>query len=229
LVASLVGDRVVRGLGIHHDVLPTLPAVHLSPGLLVKIVVAGVAFGLTATVFVELTHWIKHRFADRVSWAPLRPFVGGVLILAFTAVVGTRDYLGLSTALITRSFAGGVGVVGAAFAFKLLFTATTLGTGFYGGEVTPLFVIGATLGCTLGHALHGSVPLFTALGFVAVFAAAANTPIACTVMGVELFGSGPMVPLILACVAAYVFSGPGGIYTSQRLDTPKWFGGRVGG
>jgi H+/Cl- antiporter ClcA len=222
LVASLVGDRVVHGLGVHHMAYPTLGEVDLTFGLLWRILLAGLAFGLTATAFVQLTHRIKHWLADHVDWAPWRPFFGGLAVITLTGIVGSRDYLGLSTALIAKSFAGGVGVIGAAFALKLLFTATTLGSGFYGGEVTPLFVIGATLGCTLGNALHTSVPLFTALGFVAVFAAAANTPLACTVMGVELFGGGAIVPLALACVTAYLCSGAGGIYTSQRMEPADW-------
>ena len=222
LVASLVGDRVVHGLGVHHMTYPTIGEVDLTFALLWRILLAGLAFGLTATAFVQVTHRIKHWLGEHVNWPPLRPFLGGGAIIVLTGVVGSRDYLGLSTPLIARSFAGGVGVIGAAFALKLLFTATTLGSGFYGGEVTPLFVVGATLGCTLGNALHSSVPLFTAIGFVAVFAAAANTPIACTVMGVELFGAGPIVPLVLACVTAYLFSGAGGIYSSQRIDPADW-------
>ena len=87
--------------------------------------------------------------------------------------------------------------------------------------MTPLFVIGATLGATIGQLFHASVPLFAAMGFVAVFAGATNTPIACTVMGVELFGTGAIVPIAIACVLSYVFSSHRGIYTSQRIASAK--------
>jgi len=87
--------------------------------------------------------------------------------------------------------------------------------------VTPLFFIGATLGNTLAHLLGAPVDLFAALGFVAVFAGATNTPIACTVMGIELFGAGHTVYLATACCLAYLFSGHSGIYLSQRIATPK--------
>jgi H+/Cl- antiporter ClcA len=123
--------------------------------------------------------------------------------------------------LITKSLAGGAGVVAAAFALKLLFTSITLGSGFQGGEVTPLFVIGATLGAALGHLLGVPVPLLAGIGFVAVFAGATNTPLACTIMGVELFGGGPIVLLAVACIASYVVTGERGIYGTQRVDTPK--------
>jgi H+/Cl- antiporter ClcA len=142
-------------------------------------------------------------------------------VIGLTYLVDSRDYLGLSLPLISAALAGGVGVAAFAFALKLAFTAVTLGTGFQGGEVTPLFVIGATLGATLGTLLGVPVPLMAALGFVAVFAGAANVPLACTIMGVELFGSQGLVLFAVACVVAYVFSSHRGIYGAQRVDTPK--------
>ncbi|HEX4414718.1 MAG TPA: chloride channel protein, partial [Lacipirellulaceae bacterium] len=105
--------------------------------------------------------------------------------------------------------------------WKILFTAVTLSSGFKGGEVTPLFFIGATLGNTLALWLRAPVDLFAALGFVAVFAGATNTPIACTVMGIELFGAEHAVYIAAACSLAYLFSGHSGIYLSQRIATPK--------
>lgn len=83
-----------------------------------------------------------------------------------------------------------------------------------------MFVIGATLGATLGRLLGVPVPLLAAIGFVAVFAGATNTPLACTIMGVELFGPSPIVLLAVACTASYVVTGERGIYASQRVDTP---------
>lgn len=221
LSASIVGDLVVRGLGVHHTPVPHFADVTLTAPLLAKVALAGLVFGLASVLFAELTSGVKRAFAVSMRWAPARPLIGGVLIVGLTFLVGSRDYLGLSVPLITRSLAGGAGVLAFAFALKLLFTAVTLGAGFQGGEVTPLFVIGATLGATLGHILGVPVPLMAALGFVAVFAGATNTPLACTIMGVELFGSGPMVLFAVTCVVSYVFSAHRGIYGTQRIDTPK--------
>jgi H+/Cl- antiporter ClcA len=138
--------------------------------------------------------------------------LGGLAVIALTGAVGTRDYLGLSIPLIEASLAGGAGVVAWAFALKALFTAVTLGTGFQGGEVTPLFVIGATLGVTLGRALGVPVEVLAAVGLVAVFAGAARVPLACTVMGGELFGL-EVVPLVaIACAASWAVAHPEGIY-----------------
>jgi H+/Cl- antiporter ClcA len=218
LAASIVGDRVVRGLHVHHTPLPTLGAVDLSAGLYAKVLVAGVACGAVAVLFVELTHGIRRTFRAAVAWAPLRPAVGGLAIVALTYAVDDRDYLGLSIPLITKAVAGGAGVVAFAFALKLLFTSVTLGSGFQGGEVTPLFVIGATLGASLGRALDAPIPLLAAIGFVAVFAGATKTPIACTVMGIELFGASALVPFAMACVASYTVSARRGIYAAQRVE-----------
>jgi H+/Cl- antiporter ClcA len=219
--ASVVGDLLVRGLGVHHTVVPMFVSVHVTPLLVGKVLLAGLAFGLTAILFAELTHGIKAVFRTSVRWAPLRPVIGGLLIVGLTYLVGSQDYLGLSLPLMTKSLAGGAGVIATAFLLKLLFTSVTLGSGFQGGEVTPLFVIGATLGATLGHLLGVPVPLLAAVGFVAVFAGATNTPLACTIMAVELFGAGPIVLFAVACIASYVVTGERGIYGTQRVDTPK--------
>jgi PII-like signaling protein len=146
--------------------------------------------------------------------------MGGLIVIGLVWLVGSRDYLGLGIPLIQQSLLP-EGVNNWAFLWKLVFTAVTLGAGFKGGEVTPLFFIGAALGCTLGHLL-GVPPYFlAALGFVAVFAGAANTPLACTIMGIELFGPQYAVFLAVACCGSYVWSGHRGIYLSQMLDTPK--------
>lgn len=181
---------------------------------------AGACFGAASLLFAELTHAVRHVAQDAVKYPWLRPALGGALVIGLTYLVGSREYLGLSMPLIEASFTP-QGVFLGSFALKILFTAVTLGTGFKGGEVTPLFCIGATLGYTFAW-LSGQPPAaFAALGFVAVFAGAANTPLACILMGIELFGAGLAVPLTLTCIVSYITSGHRGIYLSQQLDTPK--------
>jgi H+/Cl- antiporter ClcA len=225
LTAAMVGNVTFHALDLPHDVTPHLElgAVTLSLALLGKVALAALVFGLVSVLFSELVEGIKRAFAVLVAWPPLRPFVGGVLVVGLTLLVGSRDYLGLSLPLIADALTG-VEVLWYAFALKLLFTVITVGAGFQGGEVTPLFVIGATLGATLAIPLGVPVELLAAVGFVAVFAAATNTPLACTIMGLELFGAGPLPYLAVGCVVAYVFSSHRGIYSAQRLDTPKGSG-----
>jgi H+/Cl- antiporter ClcA len=143
-----------------------------------------------------------------------------VLILGLTVLVGTRQYLGLSIPLATSALDGNE-TSGSVFALKLLFTVVTLGFGFYGGEVTPLLVIGATLGAALAPVLGIPIALGAAVGYVAVFAGAANVPLACSIMAVELFGGHALEPAAVACVIAYVFSSHRSIYSSQRIAVSK--------
>ena len=229
LTASVVGALVCKALGLEHHLYAASagPVPTMGPVLLGWLVVAGTLFAGASALFTELTHVIQ-AVAERVSnqsW--LRAFVGGLVVVGLTFVVGNRDYNGLSLPLIYASFT--TKVVLGAFLLKILFTAVTLGSGFKGGEVTPLFCIGATLGNAFAQVTHQPVGFFAALGFVAVFAGAANTPLACTVMGIELFGSELAVPLAITCVVSYVLSGHRGIYASQRVSHAKSSHVDVGG
>jgi H+/Cl- antiporter ClcA len=218
LSAAITGDLVVRGLGYHHTLTPALH-LDLDAALVAKVALAGVAFGLTASAFTALSHAISSVTKHRIGWPPARLVLGGVATVGLMALVG-RDYLGLSLPLIHDAL-GGHDPGFDAFALKLLFTAVALGCAIPGGEVTPLFVMGATLGAALADPLHLPVALLAAVGFVAVFGAAANTPLACTIMGAELFGSDAVVLMAVGCVVAYVCSSHRGIYGTQRLDTAK--------
>ncbi len=218
LSAALVGDLVVRSLGHHHVLRPQIVA-STDAVLLAKVALAGLAFGLASVLFTESVHVVKRIAANVFSYPPWRTFMGGVATVMLAAVVG-RDYLGLSLPLITRTMAGGQTGLWLP-ALKLLFTVVCLGCGFPGGEVTPLFVIGATLGAALAPLFGLPVVLLAGVGFVAVFAGAANTPLACTIMGAELFGTGALMPIAIACVVAYVFSSHGSIYATQRIDAAK--------
>jgi H+/Cl- antiporter ClcA len=156
----------------------------------------------------------------RPAW--MIPVIGGILIIGLTAALGTRDYLSLgvtgptdaSVSIVSSFRPGGAGWF--SWWWKILFTAITLGTGFKGGEVTPLFFIGAALGNTLATLTGTPIDLMAGLGFIAVFAGATNTPVACTLMGVELFGGGNILYYAVACFTAYYFSGRSGIYSAQR-------------
>ena len=218
MVGSIVGDRVVRGLGYHHARYLELRP-HIDGVVVAKIVVAGFAFGATAWAFSSLAHAIQ-RSLTRVAWPPLRPAIGGVAIVVLVPLVG-RDYLGLSTPLAAHALAG-LHTAPWVFALKLLFTAITLGAAFPGGEVTPLFVMGATLGSTLSGSLHADPRLLAAVGFVAVFAGASNTPITCTILALELFGGAGASVFFVGCVVSYVCSGHAGIYATQRVDVTKY-------
>src|ERR1700722_14144613 len=218
-VASLAGDLVTKAWGVHHSAFAVgvVPAFDL-PGL-AKALAAGAAFGIVGMLFARTTHALTSFFKKRVPYAPLRPFYGGLVILLAVAALGSTDYLGLSLPGIAQSFSGHVRPFD--FAGKFLFTTLSLGAGFKGGEVTPLFYIGATLGNAMAPLLALPAPLLAGMGFVAVFAGAANTPLASTLMAFELFGPQAGIFAGVACVASYLFSGHSGIYASQSLGQHK--------
>ncbi len=233
LVASIVGDLVCSAWGIHHaiyhiDFTGSSTGHGLLEGaLLAKVVIAAMLFGIVSQAFAELTHALKREFARFIAYPPLRPVAGGLLVIGLVYLVGTRDYLGIGVAspepgAVTILSAFNVGGAHSwSWLWKLVFTAVTLAAGFKGGEVTPLFFIGAALGNTLALLLGAPVDLFAGLGFIAVFAGATNTPLACTVMGIELFGAQNTVYFAVACFIAYLFSGHSGIYSAQRTGVPK--------
>ncbi|HEY4290414.1 MAG TPA: voltage-gated chloride channel family protein [Puia sp.] len=236
LIASVVADITCGAWGIHHTQYAIhfsgnshdlLPFIHFDFLLLAEVVLAGVAFGVASFLFSTLSHSIKRYTKKWITPAWLIPVAGGLLIIGLTALVGSQDYLSLgvtgkdshSVSIVSCFHPGGAEWF--SWWWKLLFTAVTLGTGFKGGEVTPLFFIGAALGNVLGTISGAPVDLMAGLGFIAVFAGATNTPIACTIMGVELFGADNLLYYAVACFTAYYFSGHSGIYSSQRVAASK--------
>ncbi|MCC7540638.1 MAG: chloride channel protein, partial [Deltaproteobacteria bacterium] len=187
LVASVVGDMTTRALGIGHTHYPAAPEVPLTPLLLAKWLAFAAAVALVTTLFIELTHFLKRQGERHVPRLPLRMLVGGVVVVGLWKLVGTSDYLGLGVPTIVRAFEDPSLPV-YAFALKLLFTAITLGSGFLGGEVTPLFFVGAALGSVLARLLGIPIELGAGVGLAAVFAASSNTPLALSIMAMELLG-----------------------------------------
>ena len=226
LLAALVGDWTCLAWGIHHGVYRIDTLVPVDALLVAKAGIAGVAFGLVGLVFAECNHALGGWLKRVVSYGPLRPVIGGIAVILLVHLFGTRDYLGLGTLAaapdsITIASFFGPDAHPWSWALKLLFTVVTLSAGFKGGEVTPLFFIGAALGSALAPIFGVPTGVFAAIGFVAVFAGAASTPLACTFMGIELFGASYAVPIAVACFVAYLCSGHNGIYLSQRVAIPK--------
>ncbi len=221
LVASLVGDLTTRALsthllGIAHTHYPAAPAVELTPLLLLKWAVFAVAIALATTAFIELTHFLKREGERRVPRLPVRMFIGGAVVVLLWQLLGTSDYLGLGVPTIVRSFSDPE-LPQYAFAAKLIFTAITLGAGFLGGEVTPLFFVGAALGNVLAGLLGLPLELGAGVGLAAVFAASSNTPLALSIMAMELLGGNVFPHVVIVCVLAYLLTGHRSIYPSQRL------------
>lgn len=236
LLAGIVAHITCVCCGIHHTqytIAYTIRSNFFSPYisfnllLLLKVIVAAMLFGFVSFFFVQFSHFIKNTATQLIKVKWLIPVTGAVLIVGNSYLLGTFDYLGLG---VSNPNPNGISILsafnnGGAYYFswfwKLLLTAITLGMGFKGGEVTPLFFIGATLGNVLATISGAPIDLMAGLGFIAVFAGATNTPLACTLMGVELFGAQNIIYYAVACFIAFYFSGNSGIYHSKRPAVAK--------
>ena len=222
LLAAFVGDLTTRAWGVKHTLYQVTEIPHLSVTALVYAAVAGAVFGLVALMFARLMHAVSAAFKSAIAWPPLRPFAGGIIVAGAVFAIGTTKYIGLGIPTTLAAFSSRLPPYD--WALKLMFTVVTLGSGFKGGEVTPLFFIGATLGNALSHLLPLPPSLLAGMGFVAVFAGASNTPLASSLMAMELFGAEAGTYAAIACVFSYLFSGQTGIYHSQRVVTTKYSG-----
>ena len=201
-----------------HYPIPMIPSMSFT--VLFWIIVVSILFGLAAMLFSRSTHFWTYIFSETIAFPPLRPFIGGFVIAVAVYFIGTTKYIGLGIPVIVDSFS--TANFSYDFLLKILFTGFTLGAGFKGGEVTPLFFVGATLGSALSLAVPLPIALLAAMGFVAVFSGATHTPIACTVMGMELFGIESGLFTGIACIIAYFSSGSVGIYHSQLVKGAKY-------
>lgn len=204
----------VKHTHYHIDLVPKLEFLSVLYSVL-----AGIIFGICAASFSRILHWMGSVLKSNIKYPPLRPVIGGIIIAVAIFAMGTTRYIGLGIPVILESFEKQLPFND--FALKMIFTIVTLSAGFKGGEVTPLFFIGATLGSTLSIFIPLPFGLLAGMGFVAVFAGATNTPLACMLMGIELFGVESGVYIAIACVVSYLLSGHNSIYTKQRIGEAK--------
>ncbi len=197
--------------------IPNIPAISLPT--LAWAIFAGILFGLTAFAFTTTGKLFENVF-NKIKFAPLRPFIGGIIIALFIVVFNSTKFIGLGIPSIQDAFINNAGQFD--FAIKLILTSFTLSAGFKGGEVTPLFFIGATLGNILIWFIPLPMALLAGMGFVAVFSGATNCVIASIVLGIELFGMQAGIYVGLASVAAYFTSGPNGIYSAKYKTGTKY-------
>ena len=223
IVAGVTAFQVSKYLGVPYPVYHIVFAGGFTELLFLKTVFIGILCGAAAWTFVELLQQMKRLFGslhDRYGlWPPLVPLLGGAVLALLILVIPT-DYLGLSLPIMERALHGeSMPYLG--FLWKALLVAVTLGSGFYGGIVTPQFVIGAVLGGALAHLFGLEPALGAAVGLVAVVASASNAPIAAILMGVELFGADSTLYVAGACVAAYLIIGHRSVYPAQQIAFSK--------
>lgn len=196
------------------DIIPSITTSSLSWTML-----AGIIFGLAALLFIY-TGKIFETLFSKIKFEPMRPFIGGIIIALFIVVANSTKYIGLGIPSIVDAFNEPAGSFD--FALKILLTSLTLSAGFKGGEVTPLFFIGAALGNILIWFIPFPMALLAGMGFVAVFAGATHCVIASIIMGIELFGIQAGMYVGLASIVAYFASGMNGIYSAKLKIGAKY-------
>ena len=214
LTAALVGYGVSLAMGVPPTRF-TVAAPGLNAWTMVLVILLAIGCGLVSILFCRGLQG-SGRLAARLLPNPfVRVFVGGLLVIGLTLLVGSTDYNGAGMSVVEQAIGGHVS--GWAWLLKLLFTAVTIGFGFKGGEVVPSFFVGAAFGCLLGGFLGLPAGFGAAIGLVAVFCGAVNCPIASVLLSVEIFGTGDLLYFAMACAISYLLSGYCGLYSSQTI------------
>lgn len=220
-IATFVASWTSHTLGLEKFTQVISDKLSLSPQVFLQLLLLGLIFGLTGKLFAYLLGKFKQTFAHAFVNPYVRIGVVGLGLSVLLYIFGTGRYTGLGTNLISYSFAGADGkslITGADWILKLFFTVTTIAAGYKGGEVTPLFSIGASLGVWLAPIFGLPVYLVAALGYAAVFAGATSTTIGPILIGCEVFGFQYWPAFLLVCLVATRLFPALSIYGGQKIS-----------
>ncbi|MGA2090872.1 MAG: chloride channel protein [Endomicrobiales bacterium] len=218
-IAGIVSFQVTSHLGIHYFYHFAKFVPVFTNMFFIDVVIAGILFGICAILFIEIVRLIE-QWADKIKTGkPLKAILGG-LILVLLVCIFSKDYLGLGLDTIKSALEGHT-THWYSFIVKAIFTGVTLGFGGSGGIITPVLFTGAASGTLVASLLHVDPATFAAIGLVSVLAGATNTPIASSIMAIELFGSliGPYAAI--SCVISYFMTGHRSVYPSQVFEIKK--------
>lgn len=221
VISALVSQAVASHFGIKADAFPLedLPAFSLKPAILVALL--AILSALVSILFCIILHQFDYLYKRFFKNRYLRIFLGGILVVLLTLLVGNQDYNGSGIAAIERCMEGDA-IAGYAFFLKILFTALTLGAGYKGGEIVPSFFIGGTFGYLFASLTGFSPTLSIAVGMTSVFCGVTNCPITSLLISFELFGYEGMPFFLLAVALSYMLSGYYGLYLSQKIIYSKY-------
>ena len=213
-VAALVGSAIPASLGLapFRYELPDFP--ETSVALIGKTLLFGALCGAVCVFFCAAVRRTTRSFFARFPNDYFRVAFGALCVIVGTLLLGTNAYNGTGIGLVEEALAGRAAPD--AFFWKTSLTALTLGAGFKGGEIVPVFAVGASFGCVAGPLLGIDPTLGAALGMIGVFCGATNCPLTSIVLSVELFGAQNAVLFALVCGVGFATSGRVGLYRSQR-------------
>lgn len=218
-ISGIISYHVSYALGITYFYHPIKFVPVFSEWFFLKVVLAGVFFGLCSVFLIEMLSGFTRLSHKIKMWGPLKGVVGGIF-LVIMSLIFSKQYLGLGLDTI-QSYLDGAQAVWYDFIMKTVFTSTTLSFGGSGGIVTPIFFIGSSAGTLFASVFGLDKATFAAIGLVSVLAGAANTPIAASIMAMELFGTAIAPYATVACVVSFLISGHRSVYPSQVLAMRK--------
>lgn len=219
LIPCLMSSAVAYIFSHYFNIKPVsykitdLPAI--TPEILIKVIIFAIFCAVVSIVFCECMRLSNTLYTKYLKNPYLRILAGSLIIIGLTLLVGTRDYNGAGMNVIARAIQGETSPE--AFLLKIIFTALTLGAGFKGGEIVPVFFIGSTFGCFAGTLLGLDPGFAAALGLTAIFCACVNAPLASIFLSVELFGSTRILLFAIVCAVSYTLSGNYSLYSSQKF------------
>ena len=219
LTGSFVGNAVSRALGSHFAFQAIARVPQMDLRTLAIVIAAAAVFGLAARLFTFCIRSVKRLYARFFTNYLAAAATGGVVLAVLFLGLGMAPYSGLSEWMVGAAFQGQTTLVDALA--KLGMTALTVGAGMQGGEVTPLFGIGASLGGWIGQVAMGDPSLFAALGMLGLFGAALNVPITTIMLGVDMFGAQAAGYFVIVGFVSYLVAGHAAVYPAQRIVTPK--------
>ncbi len=220
VIAALIGTNIASYFGINPTIFPltSIPS-KLTLELAINIIILGISCAILSIFFCSVIEKVSHLYKKYLHNAYIRIFVGGCLVIAFTYLVGSRDYNGVGMDIIQKALQGEAKPE--AFLLKILFTALTLGCGYKGGEIVPAFFVGATFGNIVGGFLGLSPSFGAALGLAGIFCGVTNCPLTSIILSIELFGGKGIIYYTLVCAISYMLSGYYGLYSEQKIMYSK--------
>lgn len=217
LTASFTASFTSHTLGLEKFSVVLTDNINIDPYIIIKLIIIGIIFGIIGRLFAILLSYCKSKFSEIFKNPLIKIFVIGLFLSVVLFLLHSGRYCGLGTNLISSSFNNDKIYV-YDWIFKFALTIITLSAGFQGGEVTPLFSIGASLGVILASIFNLPVMLIAALGYTAVFGSATNTLLAPIFIGAEVFGYDYIPLFVVVCSIAYIFNGNKSIYGGQKLS-----------
>ena len=218
-IAGVTAYHVSSAMGISYFYNPIKVVPVFSETFSLKLLLCGIFFGLCSFFLIEMLHLGKSMSEKLKKLAPFKSIIGGIIIIGLTFIFSSK-YLGLGMNT-TESILKGGEIIWYAFIIKIIFTAITFNAGGSGGVVTPIFFIGASAGSLYAEIFHLDRATFAAFGALGLMAGATNTPIAASIMSMELFGTELAPYATIVCAISFLMTGHRSVYPYQLLSVKK--------